>query len=58
MAVLNNTLATAFTPEEYGKLSDTEVNAKSVAFQAATVVETDKHQVRFPVLLSDPATGW
>lgn len=58
MAVLNNNLANAFTPEDYGKLIDTEVDAKSVAFQAATVVNTDKHQVRFPVLLSDPETGW
>lgn len=58
MATLNSTLENAFTPEDYGKLIDTEVSAKSVAFQAATVVETDKHQVRFPILVSDPATGW
>jgi HK97 family phage major capsid protein len=58
MAVLNTGLENAFTPEDYGKLVDTEVNDKSVAFQAATVVNTDKHQVRFPVLVSDPDTGW
>jgi len=58
MAVLNTGLENAFTPEDYGKLVDTEVNDKSVAFQAATVVNTSKHQVRFPVLVSDPATGW
>lgn len=58
MAVLNTALDAAFTPEDYGKLVDTEVDAKSVAFQAATVVNTSKHQVRFPVLVSDPETGW
>ncbi|NHU42584.1 phage major capsid protein [Rhodococcus sp. A14] len=58
MAVLNSGLENAFTPEDYGKLVDAEVDAKSVAFQAATVVDTDKHQVRFPILVSDPATGW
>jgi HK97 family phage major capsid protein len=58
MAVLNSTLENAYTPEDYGKLVDIEVNAKSVAFQAATVVDTNSHQIRFPVLVSDPATGW
>jgi HK97 family phage major capsid protein len=58
MAVLNSGLEQAFTPEDYGKLVDIEVNAKSVAFQAATVVDTDKSQIRFPVLISDPSTGW
>lgn len=58
MAVLNQTLENAFTPEDYGKLIDAEVDAKAVAFQAATVVDTDKHQVRFPVLVKDPSTGW
>lgn len=58
MAVTNTNLEQAYTPEDYGRLVDTEVDAKSVAFQVATVVETNKHQVRFPILVSDPATGW
>ncbi|AFR50021.1 phage major capsid protein [Gordonia sp. KTR9] len=58
MAVLNNTLENAFTPEDYGKLIDTVVDETSVAFQAATVVNTSKHQIRFPVLVADPETGW
>lgn len=58
MAVLNSTLENAFTPEDYGTLIDTEVDEKSVAFVAATVVNTDKHQVRFPILVADPSTGW
>ncbi|MGW8815507.1 phage major capsid protein [Gordonia terrae] len=58
MATLNATLENAFTPEDYGKLIDTVVDETSVAFQAATVVNTTKHQVRFPVLVSDPETGW
>ncbi|MDV6310263.1 phage major capsid protein [Gordonia amicalis] len=58
MATLNSTLENAFTPEDYGKLIDTVVDETSVAFQAATVVNTTKHQVRFPVLVSDPETGW
>lgn len=58
MAVLNSTLENAFTPEDYGKLIDTEVDAKSIAFKVGTVVNTNKHQVRFPILVSDPSTGW
>ncbi|MCB0933296.1 MAG: phage major capsid protein [Mycobacterium sp.] len=58
MAVLNSTLENAFTPEDYGKLIDTEVDAKSVAFKIGTVVDTTKHQVRFPILVSDPSSGW
>lgn len=58
MAVLNSTLENAFTPEDYGKLVDTVVDETSVAFQAATVINTDKHQIRIPVLVSDPETGW
>lgn len=58
MAVLNSTLENAFTPEDYGQLVDLEVDAKSVAFQAATVVNTNKVQIRFPIMVSDPDTGW
>ncbi|MBM7458575.1 phage major capsid protein [Rhodococcus coprophilus] len=58
MATTNTALQNAFTPEDYGKLVDAEITDKAVAFQAATVVNTGKHQVRFPILVTDPETGW
>ncbi|MFF4021463.1 phage major capsid protein [Nocardia elegans] len=58
MTVLNSNLANAWTPEDYGKLVDITVEAKSVAFQAGTLVPTEMQTVRFPVLKGDPATGW
>ena len=58
MALLNSGLAQAFTPEAYGALIDQVLADKSIAFQAGTVVQTGNESMRFPVLTSDPATGW
>lgn len=58
MAVTNNSLQQAWTPEQYGALIDTVIAAKSIAFKASTVVQTDKEKSRFPMLTADPATGW
>jgi HK97 family phage major capsid protein len=58
MAVTNSALQQAWTPEDYGKLIDTVLAAKSIAFQAATVVQTANESIRFPMLTADPATGW
>lgn len=58
MATLNSDLQGAFLPEAFGKLIDLEVDAKSIAFQIATVIDTNKHQVRVPLLVSDPAVAW
>lgn len=58
MAVLNSGLQQAWTPEDYGKLIDLVVAAKSIAFQAATVVQTGSETIRFPKLTADPAVAW
>ena len=58
MAVLNSNLEQGWRPEDYGKLVDLTVEAKSAAFLAGTVVETESTQIRFPVLKADPSTGW
>ncbi|WP_099023568.1 phage major capsid protein [Mycolicibacterium palauense] len=58
MATLNSNLAAAWTPEDYGALVDTVVAAKSVAFQAATVIGTQRQSIRVPILTADPATAW
>ncbi len=58
MAVLNSGLAQAYTPEEFGALIDKVVAAKSITFQAGTVIQTGSETIRFPVLTADPAVGW
>lgn len=58
MTMLHSTTADAFTPEDYGKLVDLAVKANSVAARTATVVETDKVKINFPLWTADPAVGW
>ncbi|WP_197381262.1 phage major capsid protein [Mycolicibacterium mengxianglii] len=58
MAVTNANLAAAWTPEDYGALIDRVVDAKSVAFQVGTVVDTERQSIRVPILTADPATAW
>lgn len=58
MAILNSGLAQAWTPEQYGQLIDTVVAAKSIAFQAATAVQTGSETIRFPMLTADPSVAW
>jgi HK97 family phage major capsid protein len=58
MAVLNSTLAAAWTPEDYGKLVDLVVAEKSVAFTVSTVIDTARQSIRVPLLTADPATAW
>lgn len=58
MAVLNSSLAQAWTPEDYGKLIDLVLAEKSIAFQAGTVIQTGSETIRFPMLTADPAVGW
>lgn len=58
MAVTNSSLQQAFTPEDYGRLIDTVIAEKSVAFRAGTLITTSSESIRFPKLTADPATGW
>ena len=55
---MNSNLQQAWTPEDYGRLVDITVEAKSAAFLLGTVVNTSLQSIRFPVLQADPATGW
>lgn len=58
MAVLDSNLAQAWTPEDYGKLIDTVIAAKSIAFQAGTVISTSRESFRTPMLTADPSVAW
>jgi HK97 family phage major capsid protein len=58
MVMLNSNTADAFTPEDYGKLVDLAVKAKSIAAKSATVVPTEKVKINFPIWTADPAVGW
>ncbi|ORA20040.1 phage major capsid protein [Mycobacterium arosiense] len=58
MAVLDSALQEAWSPHDYGKLIDTVIAAKSVAFHVATVVQTGNESIRFPMITADPAVGW
>lgn len=58
MSMIHSTTADAFTPEDFGKLVDLEVQAKSVAAKSATVFGTDKVKVNFPLWTADPSVGW
>lgn len=58
MAILNSGLPTAWTPEDYGKLIDTVIAEKSIAFRAGTVVTTGSENFRTPLYTADPATAW
>lgn len=58
MAVFDSNLAQAWTPEDYGKLIDTVIAAKSIAFQAGTVISTSSESFRTPMHTADPSVGW
>jgi HK97 family phage major capsid protein len=58
MAILDSNLAAAWTPDDYGKMIDTVVAAKSVAFQSATIETTASETIRFPKITADPAVAW
>lgn len=58
MVMLNSNTADAFTPEDYGKLVDLAVKAKSIAARSATTVPTDRYKINFPIWTADPAVGW
>jgi HK97 family phage major capsid protein len=58
MAVTDSGLQRAWKPEDYGKLIDTVIAEKSVAFKAGTLISTDAESIRFPKITADPAVGW
>ena len=57
MALQHSNTADAWTPADFGSLVNLAVQSKSVAFQAATIHQTDKVKVNFPLWVSDPTVG-
>jgi HK97 family phage major capsid protein len=58
MSMIHSTTADAFTPEDYGKLVNLAVQAQSIAARSATLFETDKVKVSFPLWVSDPTVAF
>ena len=58
MALKHSNTADAWTPADFGSLVNLAVQSKSVAFQAATIHQTDKVKVNFPLWVSDPTVAW
>jgi len=55
----NTANATALLrPEEVGPLLIQPIDAQSIAAQVATVVATESHEYRLPVVTADPSAGW
>ncbi|MBO0680336.1 phage major capsid protein [Mycolicibacterium sp. S2-37] len=50
--------ASILRPEEVHELVIQPLTTESVAFQASTVVQTNSHDYRIPILTGDPDVGW
>jgi HK97 family phage major capsid protein len=58
MAMQHSTTADAWTPEDFGKVLNKAIQARSTAFQAASLFGTDKVRVQFPLWNADPSAAW
>jgi HK97 family phage major capsid protein len=58
MATQHSNTADAFTPEDFGGLVNLAVQGQSIAARSATLVETDKVKVSFPIWTADPAVAF
>lgn len=58
MAQNTTNAASILRPEEVHDLILQPLTQESVALQASTVVQTDSHDYRIPVLTGDPDTSW
>ena len=58
MSLTTATGAGIVRPEEVGQLVVQPVIAASVALTVSSVVTTDAHQYRLPVITADPTAGW
>lgn len=54
MAMQHSTTADAFTPQDFGGLVNLAVQAQSIAARSATIFETDKEKMSFPLWVADP----
>ncbi|RAV17290.1 phage major capsid protein [Mycolicibacterium sp. GF69] len=58
MAMQHSTTADAWTPEDFGKVLNTAIQARPTAFKAATTFGTSKVRVNFPLWNADPSAAW
>lgn len=58
MSMTTTTGAAVLRPEQVGELVVQPVIQQSVALQVSTVVQTDSHDYRIPVVSADPTAGW
>ncbi len=58
MSMKRTDTASAWLPEDYGRLLDLEVQAKAAAARVSTVFSTDKEKVSFPLWVSSPTPSW
>ncbi|TDK86278.1 phage major capsid protein [Mycolicibacterium mucogenicum] len=58
MAMQHSNIADTWTPADFGELLNKAIQAKSTAFNAATLFNTDKVKVQFPLWVSDPTVSW
>lgn len=58
MAMQHSNIADTWTPADFGELLNKAVQAKSTAFNATTLFQTDKVKVQFPLWVSDPTVSW
>jgi len=58
MATQHSNIADSWLPSDFGELLNKAIQAKSTAFSATTVFNTDKVKVQFPLWNSDPAVSW
>ncbi|MGQ9348815.1 phage major capsid protein [Mycolicibacterium gilvum] len=56
--VLRSDLNNTYLPSDHAGLVDLVVDEKSVLFQVATVLNTDKHEVRVPLWIQDPGVDF
>lgn len=58
MSMKRTDQAQTWLPQEFGKMLDTVVQAKSVAAKASSLSNTTKQSVGFPLWVADPAVAW
>jgi HK97 family phage major capsid protein len=58
MSLLTTTGSGILTPEKVQELVVEPLTRQSVAMQASSVISTSSKTTRFPIVVSDPTTGW
>ncbi|CAN5579271.1 hypothetical protein BH09ACT8_BH09ACT8_27200 [soil metagenome] len=58
MAMQHSNTNATWTPEDFGKVLNTAIQAHSTAFRASTLFGTNKVRVQFPLWNADPSAAW